>query len=548
MKNNILKIILSIFLFILVIDNNNVVHATEQYYDSNKQSVVQVVMYYTSEDGKRSILQSGSGIVINSNTVLTNRHVVHINNANMKKAKKRTKKKDLSRDSILIAIVKQDDVLINASIAQESQEKDFALLTLEELTDRTPAVLGSSSTLVAADRVTAIGCPTTDPFSEEGAQLFDSSAAYIVPGIVAEIGENITVNGTISSGNSGGALVSDTTGQVVGLLVYQKEDVNSGKFSVMPIDQIKDPYLAGTSYTDGSVVPSTEAVSSEESSEEQPTDGTEETPIVDKSILQSAVASALTLNSEDYTEVSYLYLYDAIKDAQYVLNNENVTQEEVDRSVTLIQDAKQALVMQKGISGILIFCIVLAVIVVIAIVVVVIMLINLNKKKKEQSQFRVIPQNEFGVIQEQSHHNVAGEVAAASEQVEQMSYSNCDTVPLNRVNANSNIAGTTVLTQSPSLHACLIRTKTGERKDIDAKEFIIGLDPSRVNYCITDNATISRCHMKIITEGIRYYAMDLGSTNRTYVNGAVIPPNQKIEIKSGDCISVSDEEFTFEVK
>ena len=246
MKNNILKIILSIFLFILVIDNNNVVHATEQYYDSNKQSVVQVVMYYTSEDGKRSILQSGSGIVINSNTVLTNRHVVHINNANMKKAKKRTKKKDLSRDSILIAIVKQDDVLINASIAQESQEKDFALLTLEELTDRTPAVLGSSSTLVAADRVTAIGCPTTDPFSEEGAQLFDSSAAYIVPGIVAEIGENITVNGTISSGNSGGALVSDTTGQVVGLLVYQKEDVNSGKFSVMPIDQIKDPYLAGT--------------------------------------------------------------------------------------------------------------------------------------------------------------------------------------------------------------------------------------------------------------------------------------------------------------
>lgn len=54
--------------------------------------------------------------------------------------------------------------------------------------------------------------------------------------------------------------------------------------------------------------------------------------------------------------------------------------------------------------------------------------------------------------------------------------------------------------------------------------------------------------MKIITEGIRYYAMDLGSTNRTYVNGAVIPPNQKIEIKSGDCISVSDEEFTFEVK
>ena len=548
MKNNILKTILTIFLFILVIDNNNVVHATEQYYDSNKQSVVQVVMYYTSEDGKRSILQSGSGIVINSNTVLTNRHVVHINNANMKKAKKRTKKKDLSRDSILIAIVKQDDVLINASIAQESQEKDFALLTLEELTDRTPAVLGSSSTLVAADRVTAIGCPTTDPFSEEGAQLFDSSAAYIVPGIVAEIGENITVNGTISSGNSGGALVSDTTGQVVGLLVYQKEDVNSGKFSVMPIDQIKDPYLAGTSYTDGSVVPSTEAVSSEESSEEQPTDGTEETPIVDKSILQSAVASALTLNSEDYTEVSYLYLYDAIKDAQYVLNNENVTQEEVDRSVTLIQDAKQALVMQKGISGILIFCIVLAVIVVIAIVVVVIMLINLNKKKKEQSQFRVIPQNEFGVIQEQSHHNVAGEAAAANEQVEQMSNCNCDTVPLNRVNANSNMAGTTVLRQAPSLSACLIRTKTGERKDIDAKEFIIGLDPSRVNYCITDNATISRCHMKIITEGIRYYAMDLGSTNRTYVNGAVIPPNQKIEIKSGDCISVSDEEFTFEVK
>lgn len=544
MKNRILNFLFCVVCILTVIGYKDDVNATGQYFENNKNSIVQVVMSYTADDGTRYILQSGSGIVINSNTILTNRHVVHISNANMKKAKKLTNVKDLSRDSIAIGIVKQDDVLINATISQESQEKDFALLTLEELTDRTPAVLGTSSTAVAADRVTAIGYPTTKPFSKEGAQLFAPTGTHIIPGIIAEVGlGNITVSGTISSGNSGGALVNDNTGEVIGLLVYKKQESKSGTFSVLPIDDLKNPYLAGTSYTDGSIVASTEAAPTEE----VPVEETTEAPTVDKTLLQKTVDSALALNSEDYTEASYLHLYGAIKDAQYVLDNEAATQEEVDRALTALQDGKQSLAIEKGINWVLIVCIILAVLVVIAIVVVIIVLVNMKKKEKERNQFKVVPQGEIEAAQSQINIGPSDEFATASEKLAH-SVHNYDTMPLNSAGMNQDTEGTTVLTQTPSLHPYLIRIKNGERRDIDAREFVIGQDPSRVNYCITDNITISRCHMKIITEGIRFYAMDLGSTNRTYVNGAVIPPNQKFEIKNGDSIRISDEEFTFEVK
>lgn len=134
----------------------------EEYLENNKNSVVQVVMTYTTEDNKRFILQSGSGIVINSNTVLTNYHLIHMSSQNLQKAKKYVLKNSTAsdfsgEDGMRIAIVKKDDVLIYGEIAQESEEKDFAILTLEEETDCSPAVLGNSDVTVMAEKVVAIG-------------------------------------------------------------------------------------------------------------------------------------------------------------------------------------------------------------------------------------------------------------------------------------------------------------------------------------------------------------------------------------------------------
>lgn len=538
MKSKIYKIIMSAMLILMVMSQKSVTNATGQYFDNNKNSVVQVVLYYTAEDSTRYILQSGSGVVINNNTVLTNYHIVHMNDSNMKKAKKLVDKNDLSHDAISMGIVKQDDVLIEASVSQESEEKDFALITLSEPTDRMPAILGTSSAAVTAESVTALGYPTTKPFSKDGAQLYTVSDVNLISGTISEVtADNIKVSGKISAGNSGGALVNASTGEVIGLLIYNKDDAKKECFKVLPIDAIKDPYLAGTTYSDNSVVPTTEEVTTE----------AQASVTVDKTDLSQMIDSARGLNRDEYTEESYLYMYDEIKDAEHVLEDENATQEEVDRALDSLRDSKQNLTVVEGPNWVLIICIVLLIVAIIAIVVVVIIIVNMKKKEKERDAFKVLPNEELPVYQQSNlGYSIPNQAAATQEQILQSGSQ--ETTVLNMAGMNPSNNATTVLNvAAPERCAFLVRKKNGEKKKIDSIEFTVGQDASRVNYCITDNATISRCHMKIIKKGMQYYVMDLGSTNRTYVNGAVIPPNQEFSLKHGDSIKVSDEELTFEI-
>ncbi len=541
MKNTICKIIVNIMLIVMLISSGTVVHATGQFLEDNKNSVVQVVVYYTAEDGKRSILQTGSGIVINSNTVLTNQHIVHLSDNNMEKARELVGIKDLNHDALLIGIVKQDDVLINASITQESEEKDFALLTLSEVTDRKPAMLGSSSSSVTAESVMAIGYPTTKPFGKEGAQLFAASDVNLTAGVIAEATtDKMKVSGVISAGNSGGALIRVSTGELIGLLVYNKDDAKKECFTVLPIDSIKDPYLAGTTYSDNSVAPTTEETEATEVVDAGPV-------VVDKIMLQQTIDSARGLNREEYTEESYLYMYDAIKEAEYVLSNENATQEEVDRATRALQDSKQTLTVKEGANWVLITCIAVAIIIIIVVItVVVILVVKNNKNEKARNEFKVLPTEDLPVYSQTIQPQGTMSPMAATQEYNMQS-GNQETTILNAPGNDNNNATTVLSHSAPEICAYLVRKKNGEKKKIDSIEFTVGKDVSRVNYCVRDNTTISRCHMKIIKRGMQYYAMDLGSTNHTFINDAIIPPNQEFEIKNGDSIKVSDEEFTFEM-
>lgn len=265
MKRQIIRSIICIMVLIIFIGIKNEIRA-EEYLENNKSSVVQVVMIYTTGDDKRFILQSGSGVVINSNTVLTNYHLVHMSSSNLKKAKKyvlkNSKATDFSgEDGMRIAIVKKDDVLIYAEISQESQEKDFAILTLEEETDRSPVVLGNSDMTVMAENVVAIGYPSIKPFSNKGEKLLETTDANLTGGIVSEVGAgSVKVGGTISGGNSGGALLDAETGVMIGLLTYNKEDEKKECFKAIPINEIKYPYLEGTAYSDNSAATTEEVV------------------------------------------------------------------------------------------------------------------------------------------------------------------------------------------------------------------------------------------------------------------------------------------------
>ena len=93
---------------------------------------------------------------------------------------------------------------------------------------------------------------------------------------------------------------------------------------------------------------------------------------------------------------------------------------------------------------------------------------------------------------------------------------------------------------------CLIRTRTKERIPIVKENFIIGKEASTVDYCIRDNAAVSRSHACIVSMDSRYYIKDLGSTNRTYVNNLEVSGNKLQELRPGYRITIANEVFYFQ--
>ncbi|MDE5778022.1 MAG: trypsin-like peptidase domain-containing protein [Lachnospiraceae bacterium] len=523
--------------------------------ENNMKSVVQVVLTYSTQDGDTYRLQSGSGIVINNNTVLTNYHVVHMTDSNMEKAKKYIAKKgseaDLSKaDGICISIVKQDDVLISASIEQESKENDFAVLTLEEETDRPPAVLSKSSEMVIAQSVLAVGYPTTNPFTKKGMAFFNQTDVNLVGGTVSEIGNRVNrISGVLSAGNSGGALLDANSGEVIGLLVYNKKDAKKECFRAIPIDFIKHPYLEGVTYTENTV---DESVNQEVVSEEVAlsSESTEET--VDKEALKECIQRAANLEPSAYTNETYNNMLTWLTQAQEVRSRDNVSQEEVDFARENLQKSMGNLETVKQINWIVVVCIIVAVLVVIALIVVmVIMLVRKSKNKKESEKFVVLSRDDIPNFDNPSQGYQGGSTSSA--QLNNPHDTQNATTLLNMAGMDSDSGAgnaTTVLNVAsiPQVRAFLIRKKNGDSRYVEGIEFTVGKDKAKVNLCINDNDAISRCHMKVVKRGINYYAVDLGSTNHTYLNGDYIAPQEEHLLQSGDVIMLADEEFLFEVK
>ena len=106
-------------------------------------------------------------------------------------------------------------------------------------------------------------------------------------------------------------------------------------------------------------------------------------------------------------------------------------------------------------------------------------------------------------------------------------------------------AGETGVLGGNMLSATLTRLKTGERISINKQLFKIGKERARVDYCISDNNNVSRCHAHIIFRGGSYYIVDQKSTNYTYVNGNKIDSDMELRLNSGDKIKLGDEEFEF---
>lgn len=91
----------------------------------------------------------------------------------------------------------------------------------------------------------------------------------------------------------------------------------------------------------------------------------------------------------------------------------------------------------------------------------------------------------------------------------------------------------------------LIRETSGEEILLDKDVFSLGKDEGSVDYVIQRNTTVSRKHAEIIKRGLHYFICDKGSTNKTYVEGKEIRPEEFVEIHNGTRIKISNEAFTF---
>lgn len=89
----------------------------------------------------------------------------------------------------------------------------------------------------------------------------------------------------------------------------------------------------------------------------------------------------------------------------------------------------------------------------------------------------------------------------------------------------------------------LLRVKTNERILLRTPRFRIGKSRERCDYRVEDNTTVSRVHADFLTKNGRIYVMDLGSSNKTFVNGHPIPPQTEVEITHNTKIHLSNEEF-----
>ena len=108
-------------------------------------------------------------------------------------------------------------------------------------------------------------------------------------------------------------------------------------------------------------------------------------------------------------------------------------------------------------------------------------------------------------------------------------------------------AGETTLLSGGAGGAYLIRKKNGEKIMINSQNFAIGKERRRVNYCISDNTSVSRYHAVITKKGSDYYVADQKSSNFTFVNGVQLSPYQETLLTDRSTLKLSDEEFEFHI-
>ena len=460
-------------------------------------SVLQIRMKYQPDKSDDIIVSSGSCFVVNPSTVLTCAHIFEGNDIieYAKKTYGRNHVFDREKNGKKIDVLVNGGAPVPATIKKIMVDQDYAILKLDEPIKRPSVTFGASSESEITDHISTLGFPTLTGALQDSKTYSNDQMSVSTSTITSKTTTDgikyFMHDAIIANGASGGPLVNDQ-GLVIGINLYQDKsnDSASNYFRAIETDQILAVFQdLGYEYT-------------------QDSNGGGD----DK--------EATTAVSEDSTEATTIAPTTAKPEPATDKNDTN------DNNGGEIDITK------------LIIIIAIAVVIVVIIVVILIIVLGGKKKNKggngpagpgggypaasQRPQPPVPPYTPAPPVPTAPNNDGAGETSALNDG-----------------------AGETSVLGGQAAGFKMVRRRNNETININRSEFTIGKERRRVNYCISDNNSVSRTHAKIRVRAGRCYISDLGSTNCTYVNGTKLTPNQEVILSAGDKIKISDEEFEF---
>ena len=545
------------------IESSNVVGTT----DDPTDGILQVYLTYVDDDGERTLLFGGTCFLINEEYVLSNYHIFDLNslvevqsednpNETVQVPKRDVIMATLGLDELpdndphlKVYVYANRDMGVEATIhdSVQSETMDFVALKLaDKIYDRKPLVLGDSSIMKQQDVVYALGFPSD---SIENKEFNTKADVSVVDGTISKVttrdkADVFEHTAPLNSGNSGGPLLNGLN-EVIGINTFVRGNDLGTKSYTVQINALKSGLdTFGISYADGTH----DRVSLENGVLGTQTDGgetdveTEETTGPDQALveeLQNEIAKAKAIDTTGYTEESVQVLNDTIGTAESVVNNTEATNAQLQSSIDDLKAAVNGLEEVSGPNMIVIIAIVAAVIVVIVVIIIIIVVVNSNKKKKAKVTGKgpVPPMQPTPPVQPTAPNPTPVQPNPQMQQAFQEGAG--ETTLLDSG------AGETTLLGGAGGGAYLIRKKNGEKIAITSQNFAIGKERRRVNYCISDNTSVSRYHAVITKKGSDYYITDQKSSNFTFVNGVQVSPYQETLLTDKSTLKLSDEEFEF---
>lgn len=527
--------------------------------------ILQVWLAYEADNGNRTLLSGGTCFLINEEYVLSNYHIFDLDSdAGNGKTLRDVAEQLLGIENLAdndkhlkIFVYANRDMTTEATIHEsvQSATMDFVALKLaSKIYDRTPLVLGDSDIAYQQDVVYALGFPTD---SIENKEFNTKADVSVVDGTISKVttrekADVFEHTAPLNHGNSGGPLLNPIN-EVIGINTFSYGNDDGQKYYSVQINAIKSGLdTFGIAYADGTH--DRAVIDGGQPSPGSTSGGQTEGVTVED--LQSLISSAKGITADGYTAESYNALQDAIASAETVAAG-SPTEEQIQTAMDELSAARNGLESEDPIlpepedetNWFLIGGIIAIVVIVIVVVIIIIVVASRSGKKKAQGTVPggdgvVPPYADPGKMTPPVDGGYGPSYPTGGGYAGGPGYAP-EADGAGETTLLDSGAGETTLLGGAGSAAYLIRKKNGEKIAITSQNFAIGKERRRVNYCISDNTSVSRYHAVITKKGSDYYISDQKSSNFTFVNGVQLSPYNETLLTDRSTIKLSDEEFEF---